>query len=101
MVDLPHYNNYSLNSYKELCASATITCFVYYESKVEVLYCRLFIGEYIVKPETTVRLVEILETLNKNRKLLYVAAILAIALAKTKFDVGILGDENPRDWAVL
>ncbi|MEM2020855.1 MAG: hypothetical protein QXP80_01335 [Zestosphaera sp.] len=54
-----------------------------------------------MKPETTVRLVEILETLNKNRKLLYVAAILTIALAKTKFGVGILGDENPRDWSVL
>ncbi|MEM0348512.1 MAG: hypothetical protein QXV93_03490 [Zestosphaera sp.] len=52
-----------------------------------------------MKPETAVKLVEVLETLNKNKKLLVVAAVLTVALAK--FDFGILGDENPNDWSVL
>ena len=52
-----------------------------------------------MKPETAVKLAEVLETLNKNKKLLVVAAALTIALAR--FDFGILGDENPDDWAVL
>ncbi|MEM2004826.1 MAG: hypothetical protein QW705_03390 [Zestosphaera sp.] len=54
-----------------------------------------------MKPETTVKLVEVLESLNRNRKLLYAAVILATVLAKGKFSVGILGDENPRDWSLI
>ena len=52
-----------------------------------------------MKPESAVKLVEVLETLNKNKKLLVVAAVLAVALAK--IDFGILGDENPNDWSLL
>lgn len=54
-----------------------------------------------MKPETTVKLAEVLGTLNRNKKLLYAAAILAVVLAKGKFDVGILGDENPHDWSLI
>jgi len=52
-----------------------------------------------MKPESAVKLVEVLETLNKNKKLLMVAAILTVALATVDF--GILGDENPDDWSLL
>lgn len=52
-----------------------------------------------MRPETAVKLVEVLETLNKNKKLLVLAAVLTVALASSDF--GILGDENPDDWSVL
>jgi len=52
-----------------------------------------------MKPEVAVKLVDVLETLNKNKKLLVIAAALTVALAKVDF--GILGDENPDDWSLL
>jgi len=52
-----------------------------------------------MKPEVAVKLVDVLETLNKNKKLLVVAVALTVALAK--IDFGVLGDENPNDWSVL
>jgi hypothetical protein len=52
-----------------------------------------------MRPETAVRLVNVLETLNKNKGLLALAIALTIAL--TTSDFGILGDENPRDKSVL
>jgi capsular polysaccharide biosynthesis protein len=49
-----------------------------------------------MKPEAAVKLVEVLETLNKNKKLLMIATILAVALVIDPF-----GDPNPDDWSVL
>ncbi|MEO3992937.1 MAG: hypothetical protein QN229_01300 [Desulfurococcaceae archaeon TW002] len=52
-----------------------------------------------MKPETAVKLVEVLETFNRNRGLLVAAILLTVALAGADF--GVLGDENPDDWSLL
>ncbi|MGC8975461.1 MAG: hypothetical protein ACP5KB_04605 [Thermoprotei archaeon] len=52
-----------------------------------------------MKPETAVKLVEVLETLSRNKKLLMAAVVLTIALVGSDF--GVLGDENPDDWSLL
>lgn len=68
-------------------------------SKINVMSLENKLGEQHMKPETAVKLVEVLENLNRSKKLLAVASILTITLAG--FDFGILGDENPDDWSVL
>lgn len=52
-----------------------------------------------MKPETAVKLVEVVETLNKNKRLLVMAAVLTMVIVGADF--GVLGDENPNDWSLL
>ncbi len=76
-----------------------MNCLVYLSVKLIFSSRKYYSVSKYMKPETAVKLVEALETLNRNKKLLVVAAVLTVALAK--FDIGILGDENPNDWSVL